>query len=177
MKKYKTFKNTPYKSKLFPRIALLAIVSILCLIIMSGPNSFAAKKGSDIKINEVNVYDDDTYSHKCSDSHTIDTNGVNLNASKSNSGFVGAWKINGNSNQEITGSITSGKIMPKDKEGLTPVSFSGNIITNTMGNQGTPQNPHSEPIQISTYCFADDDVYLTFKGNVTSEDLAHVECS
>ncbi|CAN5891351.1 hypothetical protein BH23THE1_BH23THE1_32760 [soil metagenome] len=123
------------------------------------------------------MYDNDTYTYKCSETHSIDTKGVNLNASKKSSGYVGAWKINGNSDQEISGSITSGKIIPNDKEGLTPVSFTGNIITDTTCNHDTSQDLYSDAIQISTYCFGDDNVYLTFKGIATSEDLAHVQCS
>ncbi len=123
------------------------------------------------------MYDDETYTYKCSESLSIDTKGVNLNASKTSSGFAGAWKINGNNNQGIYGTITSGKIMPNDKEGLTPVSFSGTIMTDTMCNHDTIQDLYSDAIQISTYCFGDDNVYLTFKGIATIEDLAHVQSS
>ncbi len=174
---YQSFRISLYKSKLFTSGALMAIVLVLYLTLMSTPNSFAVKEGSLMKINEVNVYDDDTYTYKCSESVSIDTNGVNLNASKTSSSFVGAWKISANNDQEISGSITSGKIMPNDKEGLTPVSFSGTIMTDTMCNHDTSRDLYSDAIEISTYCFGDDEVYLTFKEIATSEDLAHVQCS
>jgi len=175
---YKSSKIAQHKSELLQRVSLIVLVFLLSLSLLTIPSSLAVKAGSLPKITEVNVYDDDTYTYKCSESKLIDTNGVNLNASKTKTGFIGVWKMNSsNDDQEMSGKITSGKIMSNDKEGLTPVSFSGTIVTDTMCNNATSQDPDSEIIQISTYCFADDNVYLTFEGITTSEDLAHVQCS
>ena len=177
MKMYKSSKIVQNKSELLQRVSLIVLVFLLSLSLLTIPSSLAVKAGSIPKITEVNVYDDDTYTYKCSEIKLIYTNGVNLNASKTKTGFIGVWKMNSsNYDEKISGKITSGKIMSNDKEGLTPVSFSGTIVNDIMCNDDTNQDRDSEIIQISTYCFADDSVYLTFKGIITSKDLAHVQC-
>ena len=165
------------------------ITTILCLTItltLVGamifiPHSYAAtssdNSASSSSLKKVTVLDSQSFNYKCIDGKTVKAKIINLDASKSGSSYKGTWKISGANGGVKSGSITSGKQGTADKEGVTPISFSGPIKSDTLCATGAAASSSSQTMQISTYCFADDDVRTTFKsGTTSSEGLAHVEC-
>ncbi len=162
--------------KIFSAICSISIALMLLGTIVSVPQSYGTLEST--IFSKLTVYDSDSFDYKCADGKTvtIKSNGIHLDAKKSGSSFTGTWKLTGEDGGVKSGSISSGKVSSPDKEGLTPVSFSGPIKSDNLCAKGSSSN--SQTMDISTHCGGDDDVYVNFKsGGASNKNLAHVSCS
>lgn len=156
-------------------ICMIVTVTILGSMVFLPYLHVSATSNSVETVKKINVYESNSFNYKCIDGKTVHAKGIDLEASKSGSSFTGSWKIHGENGGLKSGSITSGKVLPKDKEELTPVSFQGPIKIDTLCAKGS-LNSNDQTMEITTFCFGDDDVYVTFKSGTTNKDLAHVGC-
>jgi hypothetical protein len=131
---------------------------------------------SSTSVKSVKILESQAFNYKCIDGKSVNVKKVNLDAIGSGSSWKGTWKISGVNGGVKSGSITSGKILPK-KGDLTPVSFSGPIKADSLCAVGLGASANT--MKMSTFCFADDDVRLTWNenGNINDKALNHVQCS
>jgi hypothetical protein len=142
----------------------------------SSPLSKTSGASSSTSVKSVKILESQAFNYKCIDGKSVNVKKVNLDATGSGSSWKGTWKITGVNGGVKSGSITSGKILPK-KGDLTPVSFSGPIKADSLCAVGLGASVNT--MKMSTYCFADDNVRMTWNenGNINDKALNHVQCS